>query len=202
MKPKRNKPTEMDWIQQIQQAYGTDNHSIIELAKVVSAAHNALIKNSKWDALFKRKELPFRKRKAEMLVAIYEELGGFDTQIFQKIPNGWTVLYELAQLGAAQVEDYVRAGHITPHTTLKQAKELRGIMSEPKQKTAKQWIARLEKEVQAGIEQWSPREQQQAREALLRLAEMFEVRGDDEAEEDDDYEDDVEGANDEEEEAA
>lgn len=55
---------------------------------------------------------------------IGNKMGGMTAKTFAHLPRGWSVLYQLALLPAATLEQYIQKGRVHPDLTLQQTKKL------------------------------------------------------------------------------
>jgi hypothetical protein len=118
--------------------------------------------------------MPFSKRKAEVLIAIYRGIGETDAQTFARLPHGWSILYHLSQLGQAVVERLVREGTIHPALTLREARMLvakhKGQQLSDQRKSPRQKLREFEKFVEATLSEWTVEERQWVQSRLISLA--------------------------------
>lgn len=82
------------------------------------------MEHGQWSRLWRSQQLPFSKRKAEMLVIIGRGLGGTNAQTLARLPSGWNTLYYIAQFGQKSAERMITEGRIHPRLQLRQAREL------------------------------------------------------------------------------
>ena len=115
-----------DWVSDIRQAWASGASNTLSLARLVSHARENLRPGRQWHRLWHAglSQVPFSKRKAEMLAAIGLTLGSVSAQTFAQMPSGWSTLYHLARLGRRTVERLVGEGTIHPGLTLQEAKTL------------------------------------------------------------------------------
>ena len=85
------------WIAEIQRVWAQSGTRTLELARVVNVARGRL-PYGQWTALWTSGQMPFSKRKAEMLVVVGARLDWMDAQTFAHLPRGWSILYCLARL--------------------------------------------------------------------------------------------------------
>jgi len=112
-----------DWTCEIKRIWSRGSANTLELAKVVCAARTQLHRGQ-WAKLWKSDEMPFSKRKADILVVIGRRWGMVTAQTCAHLPAGWNILYQLAQLAPAIFENLLQAGTIHPKLTLREAKDL------------------------------------------------------------------------------
>jgi len=112
-----------NWAAKIRQIWSEGGARTIDLAKATLAARQEL-KRGEWTALWLDGNMPFSKRKAEMLVLIGRNLTWANAQTFAHLPHSWSTLYYLARLGRKQVEDLIANGIVTPDLKLFEAKQL------------------------------------------------------------------------------
>ena len=115
--------TTIDWAAKIRQVWSEGRARIIDLAKATLAAKQEL-QHGEWTALWLDGNMPFSKRKAEMLVCIGRNLGWANAQTFAHLPQSWSTLYYLARLGRKPLEDLIACGIVTPELRLFEAKQL------------------------------------------------------------------------------
>ena len=82
------------------------------------------MEHGQWSRLWRSQQLPFSKRKAEMLVIIGRGLGGTNAQTLARLPSGWNTLYYIAQFGQKSAERMIAEGRIHPRLRLREAREL------------------------------------------------------------------------------
>jgi hypothetical protein len=120
-------------------------------------------------------QLPFSKRKGEMLVVMGEVLGAMDAQKSAHLPAAWNTLYCLARLGRATVEPLIQVGRIHPALTLRQAEMLLTGHHLETQSTVscsklKARLARFAALVRSEMRNWTREDQDFVRRQLLDLA--------------------------------
>ena len=99
-----------DWIAEITEAWARGGTHTLELARLVLTVRRRMC-YGEWSQLWKSGEMPFSKRKGEMLVVIGERLGRIDTKTFAHLPTGWSILYWLARLEWETLQKLVEQGH-------------------------------------------------------------------------------------------
>lgn len=112
-----------DWIGQITRAWSRGGIQTMELARLVSTARKQMC-YGEWTALWQSGEMPFSKRKGEMLVVIGERMREGDAKTIARLPTGWSVLYWLARLEWKTLKKLVEQGTVHPKLTLQEAKRL------------------------------------------------------------------------------
>jgi len=112
-----------DWVSHIHTLFAHGKSRTFQLANALHRAKKRL-NRGEWTAAFRLKQLPFSKRKRELLVKIGKHLGMPNAQTFAHLPFGWSVLSELARLDRQSVDDLAQAGAIHPAMTVAEAKAL------------------------------------------------------------------------------
>lgn len=112
-----------DWIGQFTRAWSRGGTQTMELARLVSTARKRMC-YGEWTGLWQSGEMPFSKRKGEMLIVIGERMGERDAQTIARLPTGWSVLYWLARLERETLKKLVGEGTVHPKLTLQEAKKL------------------------------------------------------------------------------
>src|ERR1043166_2621302 len=100
-----------DWAEEIRKVWTKGNAGTLELARVVAAAKEDL-RYGQWKKIWG--SLPFSRRKADMLAAVGQTFADLDGQTFARLPSGWSVLYQPAQLQPTTVGDLGARGRFTP----------------------------------------------------------------------------------------
>lgn len=116
----------VEWFGKIAAAWRKEVAHTMELARVVAQARTRLLRGE-WARLWQDSrggEMPFSKRKGEMLVVIGERLNWANAQTFAHFPSGWSILYCLARLNRVLLEKLLAEGVIHPKLTLAEAKRL------------------------------------------------------------------------------
>jgi hypothetical protein len=163
-----------DWIQLIQQAWTRGADRALELGRLLSRARESLPRGS-WSRLWQSRELPFSKRKGEMLVVIGQGVGGLNAQNSARLPAAWNTLYYVARLGQTLVEQLIRQGRIHPELSLREAQVLLaeyhlGTQRKTPRSKLEIRIRRLAAFIRAAMGGWSPTEREWVRKQLLVLA--------------------------------
>ena len=109
------------WIGEISRVWERGPENTLELAKLLHRARRSM-EHGQWSRLWRSQQLPFSKRKAEMLVIIGRGLGGTNAQTLARLPSGWNTLYYIAQFGQKSAERMITEGRIHPRLQLRQAK--------------------------------------------------------------------------------
>jgi hypothetical protein len=152
----------------------------MDLARVVSVARSRL-GYGQWAQVLKF--LPFSKRKANMLAAIGKRFAWLEGQTFARLPSGWSILYQLAQLDRVTFERFVQEGVVHPGLSLREARALlasfKGQSNKPKSRrnNLKQRLQQFGDFVGDTVLDWSPEERALAEKELTRLLELI-GRGD------------------------
>jgi hypothetical protein len=171
-----------DWIEEIRHAWARGPASALELARLVSAARNAL-PHGEWTALWKARNMPFGRSKAAMLLAIWNGLSWASVQTFGHLPAGWSILYELAKLDRATLQRLIEEEVVKPTLTLSVAKDLVAQLlgTTLKKKSPRtillEGLRRFENFLLAILPNCSPAEKQLARATLARLLEQIDAAG-------------------------
>jgi hypothetical protein len=161
------------WIDDIKRAWGRGAANTLELASIVNQARRSL-EYGQWSDLWRSSQMPFSKRKADMLVAIGEGVENLDEHISAHLPMGWNILYYLARMGRREIERLVRQGRIHSGLSIRQAKALlaayqhQGVPKTPRP-NVKQRLDRFAGFVQKTVAEWSNQERVYARKQLRTL---------------------------------
>jgi hypothetical protein len=111
------------WVEAIRAAFGSGRSSVIELAKVVWTAKRKL-HFGQWTAMWRSGDMPFGKRKAEMLAVIGNGLGKLNAHNCAHLPSAWHTLYYLAQLDAQILVKSIQQGTVHPALSTQEARNL------------------------------------------------------------------------------
>jgi hypothetical protein len=137
------------WITQIQAMWSAGSSGVLELARVVKEAHEALRPYRAWSWLCTSQRLPFRKSKAKYLLFIGKRLvGTVDGQTFGHLPHEVTVLYELAHLEPEEIKRWLDELLIRPNMDRAEAKALvarfrgRPVSPREKRRDPLKWLER------------------------------------------------------------
>jgi hypothetical protein len=164
-----------DWIRQIKEAWLRGRVNTLKLARIVSAAREQL-HYGEWTGLWPAGQMPFSKRKAEMLVVIGARLGGLDAQTLAHLPRGWSILYQLARLDPTALRRFVQDGTIHPRLTLQAARALvaafHGQTPEISFRDASlmRRVQRFERFVQDTLSQWTDQDRELVAKRVSQLA--------------------------------
>jgi len=161
-----------DWVAQIKSIWIRDRSATIDLAKIIFAARRKL-HYGQWAQMWKCGQLPFSKRKGEMLALIGRGVGSLDAQNSAHLPSAWNTLYYLARLDRTVLEKLILDGTIHPALTLHEAKALAAKSnagSKPRKPNFRQRFKKFEAYLQANAENWPDADRNWARCELLRLA--------------------------------
>jgi hypothetical protein len=163
-----------DWIERIRQAWTGNTGQTLALARLVYRARRNLPYGS-WSRLWQSGQMPFSKRKGEMLVVIGEGVEGMDAQNSAHLSSAWNTLYYLVRLGRTMLERLIQAGRIHTGLTLREAKALlaefhpeQGAKTPPSKLDAR--LRQFSAWVRAERRHWSLKEQELVRQRLLSLA--------------------------------
>ena len=161
------------WIDDIKKAWGRGATKTIELASIVSQARRSLAYGG-WSDLWRTGEMPFSKRKAEMLVVIGEGVENLNANTCAHLPIAWRVLYYLALMGRREIERLVRQGRIHPSLSLRQARALLaehqpGAVRKVPRPNVKARLDRFAEFVETTLAEWSRQERVLAQRQLLAL---------------------------------
>jgi len=162
------------WVEEIRRLWAQGATNTLALARIVCQARMTFA-YGEWSRLWSQPGLmPFSKRKAEVLVAISRGIGLVDAKTFAHLPRGWSILYYLAQLGQAVVEQLVSAGTIHPGLTLQEARALvashQGQEPPGPQDKLRQKLRQFEKFVAAHLSEWTVEERRWTQARLNGLA--------------------------------
>ena len=118
--------TVADWIGEIKKVWARDAASILDLARVVSAAKTHLRQqHGQWSRLWKSgQKIPVSKSTADRLAVIGEAMGDLDSVTSLNLPRGWNILYCLARLDRVTLEQLIQQNVVHPELTLREAREL------------------------------------------------------------------------------
>ena len=148
--------------------------STLELARVVSAARNAL-EHGGWSALWKSTKMPFCKRAGDHLVAVGNGLGWANARVCAHLPAALRTLCHLAKLDRITVERPIEKELIHPALKEAEARDLvarfTGERAEAKTPRAKirQWLQRSRNFVRENRKDWQPEERKVAIDGLTQL---------------------------------
>jgi hypothetical protein len=140
-----------------------------------------------WAQLCRSKQMPFSKRKADMLARVGENFEDLDEQTFAHLPRGWSVLYYLSLLGVETIKRGLEEGWIHPKLTLREARELLArwrtcaMDVKPKKGNVRHRLVKFREFVLATLPQWTAAECDMARNAFIELADQISSRGFDHA---------------------
>jgi hypothetical protein len=113
------------WILLFKKSWTRGAGSTLDLARTLCTARTSL-RHGQWAELWRRgaTEIPFSKRKGDMLVRIGETFRTANEQTSAHLPLGWNILHCIARLGLPLVERLIAEGRIHPRLTLNQAQDL------------------------------------------------------------------------------
>jgi hypothetical protein len=161
-----------DWAVEINALLAQGKEGVIQLARTVHTA-KAKLPYGQWSALWKSGQVPFSKRKAEMLAVIGKSLGWVDAQISAYLPSAWNTLYHVARLDETAFKTLLEQGAIHSKLTLQQAKDLlavsRGKNVLERESDLTQRLKRFSDFVRAHRKEWSATEREQACVELSQL---------------------------------
>jgi len=131
--------------------------------------------------LWRSGQVPFSKRKGEMLVVIGSALGNLPAQTSAQLPSAWNTIYWVALLGGPVAEQLIQQGRVYPGLTLQEAKALLAEFHPERarkasQSTVKQRVTRFTAYVRGAVEKWSQEERQFASAKLVCLVEEITSR--------------------------
>jgi len=170
----------VDWIGEIRKIWARGPANTLVLARLMCAVRRQLL-HGQWTALWNAGDLPFSKRKGEMLVAIGEGLGWADAQTFAHLPVGWSILYHLARLQRTTLERLVQERVIHPALKLWEAKDLVAQFNggpnavRAKRFNVQQRLQKFGEFVDSTSNDWSPRERRWAQTRLQEILHRIEV---------------------------
>jgi hypothetical protein len=169
-----------DWIGEINRAWSRGGTHTMELARVMVAARNRL-RYGEWSGLWKSEQMPFAKRKGEMLVVVGDRLGWIDAQYIAHLPASWNVLYWLAKLREEIFRKLIEEGTIHPKLTLGEAKELVARFNGRRRKkklagiNVKRRLRQFCEYVERTVSQWKPDDRKLAKQELTGLIEQIDA---------------------------
>jgi len=166
------------WIAQIQNCLIESKTNTLRLAGILYTAKRKLL-YGQWTEMWKSAQIPFSKRKGEMLVLIGKNLGCLDAQNSAHLPSGWNTLYYLARLDRTVLEKLILDSTIHPALTLKEAKALAAKSNaggSPRKPTFRQRFKKFEAYLQANSDNWRDTDRNWARCELLRLADGLSLK--------------------------
>jgi hypothetical protein len=116
------------------------------------------------------------------LVKISQTFGIPTVQTFDRLPSGWTILYELARLDGQMVEELVRQRVIHPLLKLNEARALADEMCGRRgpgrpRLNLKQRLGRFADFVFDTMSEWTREERELATQELTRLLEVIDETG-------------------------
>jgi hypothetical protein len=162
------------WTDEIQQAWAKEGVNTLALARVVQSARRSLQRGD-WSRLWELGEVPFSRRKAQMLLVIAKGLDRVNVQTFAQMPHGWSILYCLAQLTRTQLEDLIAEGLVHSRLKLSEARDLvRRFHSDKDRSSVKalnptRRLEKLEAFIAATLDDWSPKQREWARAKLQEI---------------------------------
>jgi hypothetical protein len=174
------------WISRISAACRDGVASTFDLARVM-AEFRAALRRGGWARLWENQKLgkgqalPFRPRKAEMLVVIGKRLSWVNPQSFARLPVGWSILYTLARLNRGAFEQCLESGAIDPDITLSEAKALvarlcrRSSACELRQTSVTRRLIRFRDYVQRTLDSWSSEERKLANVVFAELLDQLQT---------------------------
>ena len=169
-----------DWATEIRRAWAESGARILELACVVRSARERLPRGG-WSQLWLDGNMPFSKRKAEMLVMIGRRLNWVTAQTFAHLPQGWSILNCLCALERSDLERLIEAGAIHPGLRLCEAKELvdqvlgRRPPLNPGHPGVSTQLQKFVSFVESTLSLWSPGQRQLAETTLLQI--LLQIEG-------------------------
>lgn len=116
-------PSLKDWIERIRQAWSGSADQTLTLARLLLRVRCSLPYGS-WNRLWQSGQVPFSKRKGEMLVVIGKCVEGMDAQNSAHLPAAWNTMYYVARLGGPTIARLIQERRIRPGLTLREAKAL------------------------------------------------------------------------------
>jgi len=169
-----------DWITEITEAWARGGTHTLELARLVLTARRRMC-YGEWTQLWKSGEMPFSKRKGEMLVVIGERLGTINTKTFAHLPTGWSILYWLARLEWETLQKLVEQGTVHPKLRLQDAKRLaikpwsRPGRSPSRKADLTRRLRQFRDYVERTLGQWKPDDRKRAKQELTGLIEQIDA---------------------------
>src|SRR3989442_969021 len=130
----------VDFAVEIRRVWAEGGANTLEMARAVSAARKQLAARGEWSEFWCSSEMPFSKRKADMLLRV-ARLAGLNEKMFSHFPRGWSILHQLARIELDELERLTREGVIHPDLTFAEASKLarrrRGRKGQPKRPAVK-----------------------------------------------------------------
>ena len=172
--PLRN-DTVSAWVEDISTAWARGAAGTLELARIVAKAR-ANLEHGEWSRLWQNQNVPFSKRKGEMLVVIGEAVGELNAQNSAHLPMAWNTLYYLARLGHARLKRLIEEGRVHSDLSLREARALLaeflpGRSRREPRLQRKMRLARFMQFVRSSLPDWSAAEREFVRIQLLQLTE-------------------------------
>jgi hypothetical protein len=169
------------WVCRIQAACLLETNNILELARLMCTARRTL-PHGGWSQLWQTMEIPFSKRKGEMLVVIGKGVEGLNANNYSHLPVAWRALYYLARLGSGTLKQLVEQGRVHPGLSLQQAKELLAEYLPESRRTISLSklhvrLARFATFIQTNLKTWSQQERETATRGLAALIEKILTAG-------------------------
>ena len=148
----------LDWRCEVNRLWAEDSSNTLAMASFISAGRKQLKRG--WSKFWKSSTgLPFKKKKADMLVGV-ARLIGLSEQTLTHLPHGWSVLYHLGRLEHDLLDRLVHDGEVHPELTGVEAKALVRRRGKPrptkkKRPAVKARFGELATFVDATLDQWS-----------------------------------------------
>src|SRR5258706_2576585 len=111
------------WHDEISACHDRGKAHTVELCRLVSSARRAL-KHGEWTGLWRLKEAPFSKSKADKLAGIGSWLRCLNAHTCEHLPAGWRILRILSRLDARTTCSLVSTGEIHSKLTLDESEQL------------------------------------------------------------------------------
>ena len=166
------------WLREIRQCILRGKAQTMDLCRVVFGARRSL-RHGEWTGLWRLKEAPFSKSKADKLARIGTWLKTLNAHTCEHLPAGWRILRVLSRLDAGTTAALVASGDIHVDLTFRQAEELvaRILGTRPRKEpssTTLAWVIRFCRRLRAKAPELAPEELYQIGEELDQL--LTEIR--------------------------
>lgn len=168
------------WADRIRSIWARGGANTLDLARIVRSAR-AELKRGEWCALWDSGEMPFSRRKAQMLLVIADGLNWANVNTCAQIPQGWRILYHLARLRREHLEHLIAEGVVHPRLKLTEARKLSAHLrperpaDSVKSPRVIDRLNKLERFVNRTIRDWSAAQRALALEKLLEIASAIEA---------------------------
>jgi len=168
------------WPDRIRAIWARCGTATLELARTVRRAR-AELKRGEWCGLWASCEMPFSRRKAQMLLVIAGGLDWANVNTCAHLPQGWRILYCLARLKREYLEHLIAEGVVHSRLKLAEVKKLivhldrqPGESPDSRPKVLDR-LTRLSQFVATTLKDWSPEQCAVAKQKLLEIAAAIEA---------------------------